>query len=76
MTTAHLNILRSARNAQGKKLQVVLQAPESFRSTFEAASFAAGYIGFYVCNGAVIAQAFGDANADRAAIKLLQQLFP
>ena len=38
--------------------------------------FAAGYINFYVCNGAVIAPEFGDAKADAAAKTKLQDLFP
>ena len=76
VTKAHLHILRNAKDASGKKLEVVvLQAPESFSKKHDAATFAAGYIGFYVCNGAVIAQKFGDAKADSAAEKLLQQVF-
>jgi agmatine deiminase len=77
VTKAHLQILRNAKDAQGKRLEVVvLQAPEVFAQTYESANFAAGYIGFYVCNGAVISQKFGDAAADSAAKKLLQQVFP
>ena len=37
---------------------------------------AAGYINFYVCNGAVIAPEFGDAKADRNARAALRELFP
>jgi agmatine deiminase len=77
VTKRHLEILRRAHDARGRPLQVqVLQAPERFSSQYAAASFAAGYIGFYVCNGAVIAQKFGDAKADGQALKLLQQAFP
>jgi agmatine deiminase len=76
VTKAHLQILRKARDARGKALEVlVLQAPDTFSQTVDAANFAAGYIGFYVCNGAVIAQKFGDAKADRAARQLLQRVF-
>jgi agmatine deiminase len=77
VTKAHLQILRNAKDAQGKKLEVmVLQAPETFSKKYDAATFAAGYIGFYLCNGAVIAQKFGDAKADSASRLLLQQVFP
>jgi len=38
--------------------------------------FAAGYINFYVCNGAVIAPEFGDSKADQAARLTLEKLFP
>jgi agmatine deiminase len=77
VTRAHLQILRSAKDAQGNRLQVmVLRAPDTFSKKYNAATFAAGYIGFYLCNGAVIAQKFDDAKADRAAKALLQQVFP
>lgn len=77
VTKAHLQILRNAKDAQGKKLEVkVLQAPETFSKKYDAATFAAGYIGFYLCNGAVIAQKFGDAKADTASKALLQRVFP
>ena len=77
VTKAHLKILRNAKDAQGKKLEVVvLQAPDAFSKKYDAATFAAGYIGFYVCNGAVISQKFGDPKADSAAKKILQQVFP
>ena len=76
VTKAHLQILRRARDARGKELEVVvLQAPSTFSQKGDSATFAAGYVGFYVCNGAVISQKFGDAKADRAAKLLLQRVF-
>lgn len=54
---------------------VVLQAPSTFSQKGDAANFAAGYVGFYVCNYAVISQKLGDAKADRAAKLLLQRVF-
>jgi len=77
VTKKHLEILQSAKNAHGKPFEVVtLTGPKTVRKTWETAEFAAGYIGFYVCNGAVIAQEFGDAQADLAARKALQKVFP
>ena len=38
--------------------------------------FLSTYMNFYVCNGAVIAPEFGDADADDAAGERLSQLFP
>jgi agmatine deiminase len=77
VTVKHLERLESATDAQGRELEVVtLEAPSSVRKTFENKEFAAGYIGFYVCNGAVIAQEFGDAKADAAAKASLQRTFP
>jgi agmatine deiminase len=77
VTTAHLGILKAATDARGQKLEViVLEGPTTIRKAFETAEFAAGYIGFFVCNGAVIMQEFGDAQADQTAKKALQRAFP
>lgn len=77
LTLRHLDILRSARDAQGRKLRVLtLPAPASVRPAFETKEFAAGYIGFYVCNGAVMMQGFGDTDADQAARQTLAEAFP
>lgn len=77
VTKKHLDILRAATDAQGNKLEViVLEAPRKIRPKFASNDFAAGYIGFYVCNGAVISQEFGDKRADFAAKKALKKAFP
>jgi agmatine deiminase len=77
VTKKHLEILRRATDAKGRKLDlVVLQAPSKVRPSFESQDFAAGYINFYVCNGAVIAPQFGDAKADAAAQLALRSAFP
>lgn len=77
VTQRHLQILRAASDASGRRLQVVvLEAPAKLRPAFESNEFAAGYIGFYACNGAIIAQEFGDAGADRAARDALRSAFP
>ncbi len=77
VTLANIAILKKATDAQGKKLKVItLEAPSTVRPKFESKEYAAGYIGFYVCNGAVIAQEFGDKRADNAAKKALQLAFP
>ena len=68
VTRRHLSLLRQARDARGRKLEVVvLPGPERVRPEYEGHEMAAGYINFYVCNGAVIAPEFGDAKADRNA---------
>jgi agmatine deiminase len=77
VTKRHLEILRSATDGEGRKLDiVVLEAPTNVRKTFTNEDFAAGYINFYVCNGAVITPEFGDAQADAAAKYELQRVFP
>lgn len=77
VTVRHLDILRQATDAAGRKLQVVaLPGPNSVRSTYESDTFAAGYINFYVCNGAVITPQFGDTQTDRSTRDKLRDLFP
>lgn len=77
VTKRHLEILRKATDAKGRKLKVlVLQGPSSVRKKYENNDFAAGYINFYVCNHAVIAPEFGDVKADRNTRDMLRDLFP
>ena len=77
VTKQHLEILENATDAQGRSLEViVLEAPSTVRDTYETPDFAAGYVGFYVCNGAVLMQEFGDSRADRAAQRAIQRAFP
>ncbi len=77
VTKKNLSILKSAKDAKGRTLKVItLEGPNKVRKTYENDEFAAGYIGFYVCNGAVISQEFGDSKADKAAKEALQKAFP
>ncbi|WP_067719811.1 agmatine deiminase family protein [Nocardia yamanashiensis] len=77
ITRTHLEILHNANDAQGRPLEVeTLEAPTDLRYANPGDDFAAGYINFYVCNGAVIAPEFGDAAADAAAHDTLARLFP
>nr|WP_196777211.1 agmatine deiminase family protein [Oecophyllibacter saccharovorans] len=77
VTRKNVEILRQARDANGRKLKVVLlPGPTTVRSHYENRDFAAGYVNFYLCNGAVIAPEFGDPTADRHAREVLSELFP
>ena len=77
ITRMHLDMLKSATDAQGNLLNVIpLEAPFDIREDYLTEDFAAGYIGYYVCNGAVIMQAFGDTKADATAKEALQQAYP
>jgi agmatine deiminase len=77
VTKRHLDILRQSTDVNGKKLDVVvLEGPSTVRRKYENKEFAAGYINFYVCNGAVIAPEFGDREADGNARDALRDLFP
>lgn len=77
LTREHLKLLRAATDAQGRRLKVVtLTAPRRLRYRYADDDFAAGYINYYVCNGAVIAPHFGDRKADAAARRRLTALYP
>ena len=77
VTRAHLEILRSAIDAQGRALDVrILPAPTTVRPDYLNDEFSAGYVNFYVCNGGVIAPEFGDPVADSHAQRTLEELFP
>jgi agmatine deiminase len=77
VTQRHLDLLAQASDAQGRALTLItLEGPASVRDAYSSKEFAAGYVGYYVCNGAVIAQEFGDAQADATAKAALQRAFP
>ncbi|WP_225727102.1 MULTISPECIES: agmatine/peptidylarginine deiminase [unclassified Nocardia] len=77
ITRRHLDILRTATDARGRPLRVeVLPGPSTVREAFAHKDFAAGYINFYVCGGAVIAPEFGDPDTDPATKATLERLFP
>ncbi|MGF6114949.1 agmatine deiminase [Janthinobacterium lividum] len=77
LTRRHLEILRGATDADGQPLQiVVIDGPKKIRPGNNPNTFAAGYINFYVCNGAVLCPEFGDATADRNTKAILREHFP
>lgn len=77
VTREHLDILKGATDARGKKLDVVtLESPRRVRQELRTDEFAAGYINFYVVNNAVIAPQFGHQNADAKCKEVLAGLFP
>jgi agmatine deiminase len=77
VTRTHLTLLEKARDAQGRQLTVVtVPGPTTIRPRYATDDFAAGYVNYYVCNGGVIAPAFGDRRADARASSTLEELFP
>lgn len=62
------------------KVKAAVQARNPGRSMMERANFndtfAAGYVGFYEANGCILMAQFGDAEADKAALKTLSALYP
>ena len=69
------DILANASDAEGRKLDLVI-LPEPYDIRVDAADFVSSYVNYYVCNGAVIAAEFGDAEADAEAAAILAKLYP
>jgi len=77
VTRENIDILSNSTDSAGRPLQLTISdAPEQINKHFGVQDFAAGYIGYYVCNGAVIAQKFGDSRADAKARQQLQVAYP
>ena len=67
-------ILKSARDAQGRSLEIVV-IPEPVRIRSRSKAFVSSYVNYYVCNGGVIGAEFGDDTADEKARSILQTLY-
>ena len=77
VTRNNIQELKNAVDANGNKLNVVIiDTPNRINSTYGVDDFAAGYIGYYVCNNAVIMQSFGDSHADKNAKAIIAKAFP
>ncbi|MBI3230998.1 MAG: agmatine deiminase family protein [Burkholderiales bacterium] len=77
VTRQHLDILRKARDANGRALKVmVMDAPGRVRPRYSTKEFAAGYVNFYVLNGAVLMPEFGDLETDGLAKETLENACP
>lgn len=77
VTRENIRILQNSSDASGTRLNLlVLDAPERINEAFGRSDFAAGYVGYYLCNGAVIAQRFGDRQTDQRAREILRSAFP
>jgi agmatine deiminase len=68
-------VLKSARDAQGRTLDIVV-IPEPVRIRSKSKTFVASYVNYYVCNGAVVGAEFGDDSADAEAQAILRRLYP
>lgn len=69
------DILQAATDAQGNQLELVVIA-DALEPRVRSDDFVAAYVNYYVCNGAVISAAFGDAEADALAFDTLSELYP
>ena len=77
ITRDNIEVLKNSVDADGNKLNLtIIDTPDIINEKFGVDDFAAGYIGYYVCNGAVIAQKFGDKKADARCKAILEKAFP
>jgi agmatine deiminase len=77
ITQTNLAILEQARDAKGRKLEIVkLQQPP--RVDYEGSRLTLSYLNFYFVNGGIILPVFGGtaADTDQMAINTLASLFP
>lgn len=68
-------VLSAAVDAHGRRLELV-DLPEPTEIGPHSPDFVATYVNYYVANGAVIAQRFGDRKADGRAAAILRELHP
>jgi len=77
LTRDNIEYLKTVTDASGRSLElVIMDTPETINAQFGEEQFAAGYLGYYLCNNAVIMQKFGNTQADNAAWETMQDLFP
>lgn len=77
VTRRNIEELKNATDADGNKLNlIIIDTPNEINEDYGVDNFAAGYIGYYVCNNAVIMQKFGDRYADSKAKSILAETFP
>ncbi len=72
---ATYDILAGATDARGRNFELV-HLPEPIEIRENDPDFVAAYPNYYVCNGAVIMAAFGDALADAEAVATMRSLYP
>ena len=77
VTRENIKILQNSVDAEGNQLDlIILDTPNIVNLQYGIKDFAAGYIGYYLCNQAVIIQKFGDEKADKIAKNTIAKAFP
>lgn len=71
----NLEVLRSAEDAQGRKLEVLTLPMPKPRDRGDGRRLSTSYVNFYMANHAIVMPAFQDA-ADKAAFKAMATIFP
>lgn len=77
ITRKNIKILQSSMDAKENPLNlIILDTPWHISKKYGVKNFAAGYVGYYMCNNAIIMQKFGDRKTDNAAKDKLAKVFP
>lgn len=69
------DVLKQSTDNAGRSPELIV-LPEPFDTRVTSDDFAASYVNYYVCNGAVIAAQFGDRETDLQAQTTLSRLYP
>ncbi|MFE0753387.1 agmatine deiminase [Inquilinus sp. NPDC058860] len=70
----NLDILRSAKDAKGRPLQVI-EVPQPARQEHRGKRLSLSYVNFYIANGGVVMPAF-DVAEDERAFRIIRDAFP
>ena len=73
--TRNLEVLRTARDARGRTLEVLTVPQPKTRARHDGTRLTLSYVNFYLANGAVLMPAFDDA-ADKSAFRIIAGAFP
>ncbi len=77
ITRENIKKVQNSTDASGDRLKVIIiDNPTIYNKSFGIDDFAPGYMGYYVCNHAIIIQKFGDTIADQKAYATIQRQFP
>lgn len=77
ITRENIKILQNSKDARGRYLEIIIiDNANNINDKFGIKDFAASYIGYYLCNNAVIIQEFGDEKADKNAYDIIKNQFP
>ena len=70
----NLDILRSAKDAKGRPLQVI-EVPQPARQEHNGKRLSLSYVNFYIANGGIVMPAF-DVAEDERAFRIIRDAFP
>lgn len=72
----NLQRLRQAKDAQGRRLEIIELEQPSRRDDFNGLRLTTSYINFYLANGGIILPTFEDPVTDQQALNTFRQVFP